>query len=58
MFTDHDARVAIAWDVAAPKLPSLDHVIAVNLLDAFPRLKRLALGLPVKNCLLYTSRCV
>ncbi|HQA31356.1 MAG TPA: long-chain-fatty-acid--CoA ligase [Propioniciclava tarda] len=49
MFADHDARVAIAWDVAAPKLPSLDHVIAVNLLDAFPRLKRLALGLPVKK---------
>ena len=48
MFADHGARVAIVWDAAAGKLPAgLDHVIAVNLLDALPPLKRLALGLPV-----------
>ncbi len=47
MFADHGARVAIAWDVAVPKLPALEHVVAVNLLDAFPTVKRLALHLPV-----------
>ena len=47
MFADHGAHVAIAWDVAAPKLPALDHVVAVNLLDAFPTVKRFALHLPV-----------
>ncbi len=49
MFADHGARVAIAWDASVAKLPPLDHVIAVNLLDAFPTLKRLALALPVKK---------
>ncbi len=47
MFADHGAKVAIAWDVAVPKLPELEHVVAVNLLDAFPTAKRLALHLPV-----------
>ncbi|MDO5533184.1 MAG: long-chain-fatty-acid--CoA ligase [Propionibacteriaceae bacterium] len=47
MFADHGARVAIAWDVTVPKLPALEHVVAVNLLDAFPTVKRLALHLPV-----------
>ena len=47
MFADHGATVAIAWDVAVPKLPALEHVVAVNLLDAFPTVKRLALHLPV-----------
>ncbi len=47
MFADHGARVAIAWDVAVPKLPAVEHVVAVNLLEAFPTVKRLALHLPV-----------
>lgn len=49
MFTDHGALVAIAWDVAAPKLAGagLKHLIAVNLLDAFPTLKRVVLALPI-----------
>jgi long-chain acyl-CoA synthetase len=53
MFEDHAARVAICWDVAAPKLQTLppdvvpEHVISVNLLKAFPTVKRLALRLPV-----------
>ena len=47
MFADHGARVAIAWDVAVPKLPAIEHVVAVNLLEAFPTVKRLALHLPV-----------
>lgn len=49
MFADHGARVAIVWDVAVPKLRGirLQHVVAVNLIEALPRLKRLALALPV-----------
>nr|NLI49034.1 AMP-binding protein [Propionibacterium sp.] len=48
MFADHGAEVAICWDVAVPKLPDgLRRVVAVNLLDAFPPVKRLALQLPV-----------
>lgn len=49
MFADHGARVAISWDVAAAKLAGidLDHVVAVNLLEAFGPLKRAALALPV-----------
>ena len=47
MFADHGARVAIAWDVAVPKLPAIEHIVAVNLLEAFPTVKRLALHLPV-----------
>ena len=49
MFADHGATVAIAWDVAAPKIAGtgVQHVLAVNLLDAFPPLKRFALSLPL-----------
>lgn len=49
MFNDHGALVAIAWDVAAPKLAGagIDHLIAVNLLEAFPAVKRAALALPI-----------
>lgn len=53
LFEDHGARVVIAWDAAVSKLreqPSdirLDHIVAVNLLNAFPTIKRLALSLPV-----------
>lgn len=52
---DHGARVAICWDVAVPKLQALPadiglaHIVSVNLLDAFPTVKRLALSLPVKK---------
>ncbi len=52
-FEDHQARVVIAWDKTVPALrafPSdieIDHIISVNLLDAFPPLTRLALHLPV-----------
>lgn len=53
MFEDHGARVVIAWDVAVARLRqqpddiALDHIVAVNLLDEFPALSRLALGLPI-----------
>lgn len=54
-FEDHQARVVIAWDksVAAikefPPDVTIDHIVSVNLLEAFPTLKRLALNLPVKS---------
>ncbi|MEC5181590.1 long-chain-fatty-acid--CoA ligase [Arthrobacter sp. CG_A4] len=54
-FEDHQARIAIVWDKAAAALrqfPSdieIDHVVSVNLLEAFPAVKRLALHLPVKK---------
>ncbi len=53
LFEDHSARVAICWDAAASKLRAMpgdvapQHVVSVNLLKAFPRLKRLALQLPI-----------
>ncbi len=52
MFEDHSARVAICWDVAVAKLQAmpedvtLDNIVSVNLLRAFPTIKRLVLGLP------------
>ncbi|MGR6900354.1 Long-chain-fatty-acid--CoA ligase [Glutamicibacter creatinolyticus] len=54
-FEDHQARVVIAWDKAVPALQQfpedvqIDTIVAVNLLQAFPATKRLALGLPVKK---------
>ncbi|MGO4493913.1 long-chain-fatty-acid--CoA ligase [Arthrobacter sp. 2YAF22_2] len=54
-FEDHQARVVIAWDKAAaavrefPSDVEIDHVVAVNLLEAFPAAKRAALALPVKK---------
>ncbi|MFJ2618659.1 long-chain-fatty-acid--CoA ligase [Glutamicibacter sp. NPDC087344] len=54
-FEDHQARVVIAWDKVVanvqefPKDIQIDSIIAVNLLDAFPAVKRLALNLPVKK---------
>lgn len=53
IFADHAAHVAICWDVAAPKLQELppdgplQAIVSVNLLNAFPTLKRWALGLPL-----------
>jgi long-chain acyl-CoA synthetase len=54
-FEDHGARVAICWDVAVAKLQALpddialSKIIAVNLLKAFPKLKAMALHLPVRT---------
>ncbi len=54
-FEDHRARVAIVWDKTAAAIEEFpegiqpDHVVSVNLLDAFPAVKRLALNLPVKS---------
>ena len=54
-FESHKARVVIAWDktVAAirafPADVAPEHVVAVNLLEAFPAVKRLALSLPVPS---------
>ena len=55
LFEDHAARVAICWDAAVAKLTSmpddlaLEHIVSVNMLKAFPTVKRLALQLPVKK---------
>lgn len=55
IFEDHAARVAICWDVAVPKLQAMptdvriDTIISVNLLQAFPTVKRLALSLPIPS---------
>ncbi|CAN5223618.1 long-chain-fatty-acid--CoA ligase [soil metagenome] len=54
-FEDHQARIVIAWDKAVasvrgfPADITIDHIVSVNLLKAFPTLKRLALYLPVKS---------
>jgi long-chain acyl-CoA synthetase len=54
-FEDHQARIVIAWDksvanvTAFPSDIEIDHIVAVNLLEAFPPLKRFALNLPVKK---------
>ncbi|MFL4472992.1 long-chain-fatty-acid--CoA ligase [Paeniglutamicibacter sp. MACA_103] len=54
-FEDHQARIVIAWDKAAdsvrqfPQDMRIDTVISVNLLEAFPAVKRLALNLPLKK---------
>lgn len=54
-FEDHQARVVIAWDKSAaavhdfPADIEIDHVVSVNLLQAFPAVKRFALYLPVKS---------
>jgi len=53
LFEDHGARVVIAWDAAVAKIRQqpadieVEHIVAVNLLRAFPTAKRLALQLPV-----------
>ncbi|WP_022883798.1 long-chain-fatty-acid--CoA ligase [Glaciibacter superstes] len=54
-FEDHQARVVIAWDKAVASVQAfpadiaIDHIVSVNLLEAFPAIKRLALRLPVKS---------
>ncbi|MHA6513649.1 long-chain-fatty-acid--CoA ligase [Tessaracoccus sp. Z1128] len=53
LFEDHGARVVIAWDAAVAKIQEqpadieVEHIVAVNLLRAFPLVKRIALQLPV-----------
>jgi long-chain acyl-CoA synthetase len=55
IFEDHAARVAICWDVAVPKLQAMpadvkiEAIVSVNLLHAFPTLKRMALSLPIPS---------
>jgi len=52
-FEDHRADVIIAWDAAVEKVADLPRdlgvrrIVAVNLLDEFPTVMRLALSLPV-----------
>ncbi|WP_448060903.1 long-chain-fatty-acid--CoA ligase [Cellulomonas hominis] len=52
-FENHQARVVIAWDKAVaavrafPADVPVDHVVSVDLLKAFPTVKRLALSLPI-----------
>ena len=54
-FEDHQARVAIVWDKTAAAIKEFPeklrpgHLISVNLLEAFPAVKRLALTLPLKS---------
>lgn len=55
IFADHGAKVAICWDVdvarlqhAQPDLP-LETIVSVNLLNAFPVVKKLALSLPIPS---------
>lgn len=54
-FEDHQARLVIAWDKVVetieefPADVGVDQIIAVNMLAAFPPLKRLALNLPIKK---------
>lgn len=54
-FHDHGAKVAIVWDKAAAMLldvaqeTALDHIIAVDMTEAFPLVKRLGLRLPVPS---------
>ncbi|MBC7308083.1 MAG: AMP-binding protein, partial [Dietzia sp.] len=54
-FEDHRARVVIAWDKAVAAIRAFpadvapEHVVAVNLLGAFPTAKRLALSLPLPS---------
>ncbi|MCG6566712.1 AMP-binding protein [Tessaracoccus sp. ZS01] len=52
VFIDHGAKVAIALDRVLPKVRTLSTkplVVSVNLLDEFPTVKRLLLGLPVPS---------
>ncbi|AZQ77472.1 long-chain fatty acid--CoA ligase [Flaviflexus ciconiae] len=52
-FQDHRAKVAIAWDKSVEKISGpefgIDTIVAVNMLDEFPTVKRLALNLPIKS---------
>ncbi len=53
LLNDHGARVAISWDKTASTLEKLrsttplETIVSVNMVDAMPPLKRLALRLPI-----------
>ncbi|QNQ89509.1 AMP-binding protein [Corynebacterium poyangense] len=53
LYADHGARVAISWDKSATMLDSLrdttplETIVSVNMIDAMPRVKQLALKLPL-----------
>ncbi|APT91815.1 long-chain fatty acid--CoA ligase [Corynebacterium phocae] len=53
LFSDHGARVAIAWDKTATTLEKLrgdtdlEVIVSVNMIDAMPRAKQFLLKLPV-----------
>jgi long-chain acyl-CoA synthetase len=55
IFSDHGAKVAICWDVAVARLQHgqadlpLEQIVSVNMLNAFPTVKRLALALPIPS---------
>jgi long-chain acyl-CoA synthetase len=51
-FSDHGAKIAIAWDkvaVGIASLPGVEHVVAVDMTTAMPLSKRLALRLPLRK---------
>lgn len=53
-FKDHGARVVIAWDKIFPvceqlqQTTQLETIVSVNMIEAMPKIKQLALKLPVK----------
>mgnify|MGYP002714265691 CR=1 FL=1 len=55
LFADHGAKVAICLDRVIPRLEQMradvrpQHIVAVNMLKAFPKAKQLALSLPIKK---------
>ncbi len=59
IFSDHGAKVAICWDVDVARLQhiqadiALEQIVSVNLLNAFPLVKKLALGLPIVGKLVF-----
>lgn len=54
-FQDHAAKICIAWDKVAPTIQQLigktplETIISVNMIEAMPKIKQLALKLPLKS---------
>lgn len=54
-FQNHGARIAIVWDKAAPVIEKLredtdlETIISVNMINAMPRIKQLALRIPLPS---------
>ena len=51
-FGDHGATVAVVWDKVAPLvqgIPSVEHIVAVDITASMPLTKRLALRLPLSK---------
>ncbi len=54
-FENHGAKVAIVWDKVVEKVQdfpgdvAVDTIVAVNIIKAMPRMKRIALALPVPS---------